>query len=58
MRLQVLTLDGLPCQTIEFDGPVSGLCADGKMVAATQLEGSTAVSFFNTMAYAMGRDDE
>ena len=48
-RLQVLTLAGLPLQTLGGCGPLSGVCADDEHVCATSLEGESALTLWSRM---------
>jgi hypothetical protein len=50
MSLQVLSLDGLPFQSIRCDGPVSGVCADDENVCTTTLEGDHAITLWRVQA--------
>ena len=42
-RVQVLSLSGLPLQSLQCDGPASGVCADDEHVCTTSLEGCALV---------------
>lgn len=45
-RLQVLTLDGLPLQSMTMCGPCAGVAADERHVCATNIDGEHALSLF------------
>ena len=47
-RLQVLSLDGLPLQTLCGHGPLSSVCADDELVVTTALEGDHAITVWRT----------
>ena len=45
-RVQILSLDGLPLQSVAACGPVSGVCADDEHLCATSIEGDHALTLW------------
>ena len=53
-RVQILSLDGLPLQTVAACGPVSGVCADDEYVCVTMLTGDHALAFYTVLGTTIG----
>jgi len=46
-RLQLMSLDGLPMQSVKVGGPLSGVCVDADHVCVTALEGPAAINLLS-----------